>query len=311
MASFVDIENVSYTGKAATEIFTKDLYESNLHSYGIMYMPNVKAKTQLAFGEVGNLWQEYSCAFTPEGTVKLSEDFIEPTPIKINLEECFDKFWGTFLAEQTEISLKGGIPKTFSDFMFAELSKEMKKEYEEIFWNGDKAYSGAKTYLALADGIVKQLDGDAKTVDVVGTTLTTANILGEIGKVADAVIAMEDINIDNHKIFVNANDYRKLVSALGENANSPLTTQVWSNYTKQGDKVYAYGFEVVPTLIAKNQMIAANPKNLVLGYDAESNENYLKFVDMRETTLDNQFRIGALHNIAVGKIYAETIVLYK
>lgn len=312
MASFVDITGVTYVGKEAQDIFVKDLYESDVHNYGITYMPNVKGKQQLLYGEVGDMFQEYSCAFTPEGAVKISEDWIEPTNIKVNLEECYDKFWGTYLSEQTEISLNGGIPQSFTDWFFNNVfRKELKKEYEEIFWNGDKAYTATtKSYLKVADGIVAQLNADSNTVKVSGAALTVANILGEVEKVANAIIGMDDINIDNHKIFMNHNDYRKLVSALGANANSPLTTQVWSNFSKEGNKVYAYGFEIVPSLIEKGKMIAANPKNLVLGYDVENGELSYKLVDMRETTLDNMFRVGVITNIAVGKVYADTIVLY-
>lgn len=312
MANFAKeaLENINYCGKEAQEIFVKDLYESNLRGYGINYMSGVKGKQKLVSGEVSDLFQAYSCPWSPEGNVALSEQFIEPVAIKVNLEECYDSFWNTFLTEQTEITLNGGIPQTFYDWFFGNvLQKELRKEYEEIFFNADTAYTGtSKTYLKLTDGIVKKIADNENSVKVSGAALTTANILGIVGEVA-AAIAEFDVDVEGYKIFMNHIDYRKLVTALG--AESPLNTQIWSNFSRNGEKVYAYGYEIVPCRIAKNTVLASHPMNLVLGYDVEGSEIAYKIVDMRETTLENMFRVAVLTNIAVGVIYPELTVIAK
>lgn len=306
MANFADLGNITYVGKEAQEIFVKDLYESNLKGYGIRYMSGVKGKTQLMSGEVGDLFQAYSCPFTPSGEVTLSEQFIEPTAIKVNLEECYDAFWNSFLVEQTEISLNGGIPQTFYDWFFNNvLAKKLRKEYEEIFFNGEKGKGG---YLGLADGIVKKVNDAENSVKVSGAALTTANILGIVGEVASAINDL-DAETDGYVIFMNHMDYRKLITALGN--ESPLTTAVWSNFAKQGEKVYAYGYEVIPSRIAKNTILASHPMNLVLGYDVENGDIQYKIVDMRESTLENMFRVGVITNIAVGVVYPELCVIAK
>lgn len=306
MANFADLGNITYVGKEAQEIFVKDLYESNLKGYGIRYMSGVKGKTQLMSGEVGDLFQAYSCPFTPSGEVTLSEQFIEPVAIKVNLEECYDAFWNSFLVEQTEISLNGGIPSTFYDWFFNNvLAKKLRKEYEEIFFNGQKGNGG---YLGLTDGIVKKVNDAENSVKVSGATLTTANILGKLGEVAEAISNL-DAEVEDYKIFINYMDYRKLMTALGN--ESPLTTAVWSNFAKQGEKVYAYGYEVVPCRIEKNTILASHPMNLVLGYDVENGDIQYKIVDMRESTLENMFRVGVITNIAVGVVYPELCVIAK
>lgn len=306
MANFADLGNITYVGKEAQEIFVKDLYESNLKGYGIRYMSGVKGKTQLMSGEVGDLFQAYSCPFTPSGEVTLSEQFIEPVAIKVNLEECYDAFWNSFLVEQTEISLNGGIPSTFYDWFFNNvLAKKLRKEYEEIFFNGQKGNGG---YLGLTDGIVKKVNDAENSVKVAGATLTTANILGKIGEVAEAISNL-DAEVEDYKIFINYMDYRKLMTALGN--ESPLTTAVWANFAKQGEKVFAYGFEIVPCRIEKNTILASHPMNLILGYDVENGDIQYKIVDMRESTLENMFRVGVITNIAVGVVYPELCVIAK
>lgn len=306
MANFADLGNITYVGKEAQEIFVKDLYESNLKGYGIRYMSGVKGKTQLMSGEVGDLFQAYSCPFTPSGEVTLSEQWIEPTAIKVNLEECYDAFWNSFLVEQTEISLHGGIPSTFYDWFFNNvLAKKLRKEYEEIFFNGEKGKGG---YLGLTDGIVKKVNDAENSVKVSGAALTTANILGIVGEVAEAINGL-DAEVENYKIFINYMDYRKLMTALGN--ESPLTTAVWANFAKQGEKVFAFGYEVVPCRIEKNTILASHPMNLVLGYDVENGDIQYKIVDMRESTLENMFRVGVITNIAVGVVYPELCVIAK
>ena len=301
-----EIKNITYCGDTAKEIFVKNLYESDLRGYGIRYLSGVKGKKQLMSGEISEMFQAYSCPFTPMGNVKLSEQWIEPIAIKVNLEECFDAFWDTFLTEQTSITLNGGIPQAFSDWFFDNvLTKELKKEYEDIFWNGDTDGEG---YLALGDGVVKKIAKADNSVKITGATLTVNNILGVVGEVANAVNDLDN-NVEDYKIFVNYMDYRKILTALGN--ESPTTIQVWANFSKQGEKIYAYGYEIVPCRIAKNVVIASHPMNLVLGYDVENSEISYKLVDMRETTLENMFRVGVIANIATGVIYPETTVIAK
>lgn len=310
MEKFVNVENLTYAGKEAEEIFVKSLYQSDLKGYGLRYMPNVKGRQKIMTGEVGDMFQAYSCPFTPDGSVKISEQFIEPIAIKVNLENCFDDFYSNYMVEQTEISLNGGIPQMFFDWFFNNvLVAELKKEYEELFWNGDVDYAGStKKYLNLGDGIVKKIAEAENSVKVEGAALTTANILAKIGEVAAAIDEL-DVDVEGFKIFVNHMDFRKVATALGE--NSPLTTQVWANFSKSGEKVYAYGYELVPTRIAKNTILAAHPMNLVLGYDVADAEIAYKIIDMRESTLDNAFRVAVIANIAVGVVYPEATVIAK
>ena len=58
-------------------------------------------------------------------------------------------------------------------------------------------------------------------------------------------------------------------------------------------------------------MILAPAKNLVLGYDIADSEVSYKMIDMRQTTLDNTFRVGVITNIAIGYVYPELIVVSK
>ena len=310
MANFVQVNNLTYEGEYAKEIFVKNLYESKLKQMGITYMPGVKGKQQLVSGEVSDLFQKFTCPFEGSGSAELTEKWIEGVPMKVNLEQCYDSFWPTFMAAQTEVSLNGGIPQSFFEWFFNDmLIKELGKEYEQIFWNGDKT-SGATDTLKIADGLVKQLNADSKVNKITGSALTVDNIVSQVEAVAlKGIEAAADTDMTDYKLFMNVNDVRLLNVALAKEAI--LNTQVWANFGREGDKIYAYGFEVVPCMIAKNNIVLSPAKNLVLGYDIADSEVSYKIIDMRQTTLDNTFRVGVITNIAIGYVYPELIVVSK
>lgn len=307
--NFVSPENIKYVGKQANEIMSKPIYESDLYSYGITYRPGVKGKEQLIHGNVGDLFQAYTCAFSPSGEVNLTEQWIEPFEMKINLQECYDKFWPSFMAEETRRAYVGeNIPRTFFEWFFQDmLIKEMKKEYEEIFWNGDKASTGATEYIKLGDGVVKQVNAATGSTKITGSTITVDNVLDQIKAVAEKA----DINVDDeeYKIFMNKGQMKVLKTALGN--EKIFDNYVWNNFTKEGDKIYAYGFEIVPSRIAKDVILLAPRKNLILGYDLESDQTSFQILDLSQVTGDNEFRVIALCNMAVGIVYPELMVISK
>lgn len=304
--NFVAPINIEYKGKEANEILSKPIYESDLYSYGITYRPGVRGKEQLIVGEVSELFQTYSCAFEANGKVSLAEQWIEPFNMKINLQECYDTFWPTFMAEETRRAYVGeNIPRTFFEWFFNDmLIKQMKREYEEIFWNGDTSKESG--ILSLGDGIVKKL-ANTEAKKVTGAVLTVDNILDQI----TAVAAMADINVDDadYKIFINKGQMKILKTALGN--EKIFNNYVWNNFTKEGEKVYAYGFEVVPTRIAKDVILLAPNKNLILGYDLESDQTSFQILDLSQVTGDNEFRVIAMCNMAVGLVYPELMVISK
>lgn len=298
------VSNLSYEGEQAKEIFLQSLYESDLKKYGIRYMPGVKGKKQLVTGSVTNPLQAYSCEFAGNSPVTLEETWIEGVPLKVNLEECYDQFWPTFMAEQTEVSLNGGVPQAFQDWFFEKsLIPAIKSEYEYLFWMGDtKQTSTSPTNLL--DGIIRKLIGsNAIRKDYVA--LTVDNILDQVEAVC-LEACKSDGNMADYKLFMNYNDARMLKVALGK--QNIVQAGVFANFTADGDKVYAYGIEVVPCKIDRGCMVCSPAQNLVLGYDVEDSEVSYKFIDMRETTLDNMFRVASLTNLAAGVIYPSQVV---
>lgn len=314
MANFINVSGITYCGKEAQEIFSKDIYDIDLRQYGITFMDGVKGKQKMYTGEIGDAWQLYSCPFTPQGAASLAEAFIEPAAIKVNQENCYDTFWNTYLVEQTEISLRGGIPETFGQWYFARLRKKMAKEYQEIFWKGDVDYSGStKIYLKATDGIEKKLDENSAVTKVSGSVITVDNVVAQVEAAIMKGLEVAgnlEVDTEGHKIFMNHQDVRVLEIALGKLC-CPNKQSILSNYALNDGRIYVMGYEVVPTMQSKNTIIFGPARNLVLGYDTFDSHLEYKLIDMRETTGDNMFRVLAISNIAVGVILPELFVVSK
>lgn len=315
MANFIDLSGLTYCGKEAQEIFSKDIYDIDLRQYGITFMDGVKGKMKIYTGEIGDAWQLYTCPFTPAGSASLAEAFIEPAAIKVNQENCYDTFWNTFLVDQTEISLRGGIPQTFGEWYFGKLRQKMAKEYQEIFWGGDTSRTATtKTYLKAVDGIEKQLEGNTGVTSVSGAAITVDNVIAQVEAVIMKGLEVAnnaEVDTEGYKIFMNHADVRVLEVALGKLCCDVQNNRIFSNYGRENGRIYIMGYEVVPTMIEKNWIVFGPARNLVLGYDTFDSHLEYKLIDLRDTTGDNMFRVLAISNIAVGIIMPELFVYSK
>lgn len=311
-SNFINVSGLTYCGKEAQEIFSKDIYDIDLRQYGITFMDGVKGKVKLYNGEIGDAWQVYTCPFTPAGAASLAESFIEPAAIKVNQENCYDTFWNTFLVDQTEISLRGGIPQTFGEWYFGKLRQKMAKEYQEIFWQGDKARTAStKTYLKVTDGIEKKMAALKSDNKYTVTAFTVANIIEQVEAIilkGIDVANKAEVDTEGYKVFMNHADVRVLEIALGKLCCGNSMNDRFANYGRENGRIFVMGYEIVPSMIGKNKVVFGPARNLVLGYDTFDSHLEYKLIDMRETTGDNMFRVLAISNIAVGVIMPELFV---
>ena len=312
MSNFIDLTGLTYCGKEAQEIFSKDIYDIDLRQYGITFMDGIKGKMKIYTGEIGDAWQLYTCPFTPAGSASLSESYIEPAAIKVNQENCYDTFWNTFLVDQTEISLRGGIPQTFGDWYFGKLRQKMSKEYQEIFWQGDSARTATtKVYLKATDGVEKKLNALPSDNKVALSAITVDNVIAQLEAVITKGINVAnaaEVDTENYKVFMNHADLRVLEVALGKVCCPNSVNAVFANYARENGRIFVMGYEIVPTMQSRNSIIFGPAKNLVLGYDTFDSHIEYKLIDLRNSTGDNMFRVLAISNIAVGIIMPELFV---
>ena len=224
------------------------------------------------------------------------------------MEECYDAWADTYFVEQTKIALDGGIPQTFGDWFFEKLRYKMEREYQEIFWQGDKQRSAStKKYLKVTDGIEKRLLADGAS-EITGGALTVENAISLVEAVVMKgleVAASQEVDTENYSIFMNYADVKLLEVALGKLTSGISNNDKFSNYSMNGGKINIMGYDVIPTMCSRSTIVFGPVKNIVLGFDTFDSHIEYRLIDMRETTGDNMFRVIAITNIAVGEIFGD------
>jgi hypothetical protein len=153
---------------------------------------------------------------------------------------------------------------------------------------------------------------DATVVDVVGTTVTAANVVEELGKVIDAIPASiygkEDLFI-----YVPQNVYRAYVRALGGFGASGLgangfegrgNNQVLGDLAFDGVKIFLA--EGLPS----NKMVAAQASNLFFGTSLMSDWNEVKVLDMADLDGSQNVRFVMRYTANVNYAYGSEVVYY-
>ena len=221
------------------------------------------------------------------------------------MELCKTPFRADWDAISMGLSSFDTLPPDFQSFLVAHVAEKVATKIENNIWQGADGTEGE------FDGIVALATADATVVDVVGTTVTAANVIDELGKVVDAIPAALYGSPDL-KIYVAQNVYRSYVRALGGFASNVGSNGVNGQGTNQslGDVM----FDGVPVFVANglasNYIVAAESSNLFFGTGLLSDENEVKVLDMADLDGSQNVRVIMRFTATVQYVYGAEIVLY-
>ena len=297
----------TYAGEKAQGYIAAALLSGNtIENGGITVKPNVKKSEVLKKIATGDLVADGTCDFTATSSVTLTERVITPKEFQVNLQLCKTPFRDDWDAVSMGYSAFDNLPPDFQSFLVAHVAEKVATKIENNIWAGDDNVEGE------FDGIVALATADATVVDVVGTTVTAANVIDELGKVVDAIPAALYGSPDL-KIYVAQNVYRAYVRALGGFAsNGQGANGVGGNGTNQslGDVM----FDGVPVFVANglasNYIVAAESSNLFFGTGLLSDENEVKVLDMADLDGSQNVRVIMRFTATVQYAYGAEIVLY-
>ena len=306
MATTTNI-TTTYAGEKAQGYIAAALLSGNtIENGGITVKPNVKKSEVLKKIATGDLIADGSCDFTATSSVTLTERVITPKEFQVNLQLCKTPFRDDWDAVSMGYSAFDNLPPDFQSFLVAHVAEKVATKMESNIWAGDDNVEGE------FDGIVALATADADVIDVVGTTVTAANVIDELGKVVDAIPAALYGSADL-KIYVAQNVYRAYVRALGGFAsNGQGANGVGGNGTNQslGDVM----FDGVPVFVANglasNYIVAAESSNLVFGTGLMSDQNEVKIIDMADIDGSQNVRIVMRFTATVQYAYGAEVVLY-
>jgi hypothetical protein len=297
----------TYAGEFALPYLQAALLNpSTIRNGGVTVKPNVKFKQVLKKVAMSDLIKDGSCDFTPTGTVTLTENILQPEEFQVNFTLCKTDFRDDWEALAMGLSAHDHLPPNLADFIIAKTAAEVATANETIIWQGATATAGQY------DGFLARFAADATVVDVVGTTVTAANVVEELGKVIDAIPASiygkEDLFI-----YVPQNVYRAYVRALGGFGASGLgangfegrgNNQVLGDLAFDGVKIFLA--EGLPS----NKMVAAQASNLFFGTSLMSDWNEVKVLDMADLDGSQNVRFVMRYTANVNYAYGSEVVYY-
>lgn len=297
-------DNTVFYGKDA-EGFYKKALTSGAAKSELSLIPNVKSKIKLAYSDLGNILQADDCSFSSQGEGSLNQKTMDVCDLKINLEYCA----ATFEANYLSLQLRAGsldpevMPASYADFVMNQIAEKVASDLEITMFQGD---TGTASYpLNLCDGLVKQFLADSDVIDVSATasSITAANVVGELNRVLNAVPAKVRKEA-NFKIFVSQE-----IAFAYKQAQAATTGGLFL----VGDKELNYlGFRLIPTDgLNSKQMIAMNSDKVFFLTDLVSDWEEVLMIPQRNISGARTERFVASLKFGVNYLYGNEIVLYN
>ena len=298
----------TYAGEFGKKYISAALLSSNtIENGGIEVKPNIKFKEVIKKIGTDAILKNATCDFDPTSTVTLTERIIQPEEFQVNLQLCKKDFRSDWEAVSMGYSAFDSLPPAFADYLLAHVAAKVAEANEINIWRGATATNGEY------NGFVTLATADAAVIDVVGTTVTAANVIAEMGKVVDAIPASlygkEDLYI-----YVSQNVARAYVralggfgaSGLGANGTNAMGTQWFNNGSLSFDGVKIF----VANGLANNFMMAAQKSNLYFGTGLLNDMNEVKVIDMADVDGSQNVRVIMRMTAAVQYGIGSEIVLY-
>lgn len=298
----------SYAGEFAGKYIAASLLTAKtLDDAAITIMPNIKYKAAMKVGAFSNLVRSADCDFdaTTSG-LTLTEKVLTPTELQVNLQICKKELHSDWEAAQMGFSAFDNLPPLFSDFVIARVAAEVASATETSIWAGaagEGNFDGLKT-LAAADGTV---------VDVAKTTVTSANVVAQLGAIVDA-IPSGVYGADDLVIYVSQNIYRAYIRALGGFGAAGLGA---AGYDNKGNNqslggLFFDGIKIYPTSgLADNNAMAARSSNLFFGTGLLNDRNEVKVIDMSDIDGSQNVRVVMRYTAGCQIGVGADVVLYS
>lgn len=288
----------TYAGEFAGKYISAALLSGNtIAQGGITVKPNVKYKEVVKKVATSGLIGNASCDFTDAGSLTLTERILQPEEFQVNLELCKKDFRSDWEAVQMGYSAYDNLPPKFADFLIGHVAAKVAEQTEQNIWQGTDATAGE------FDGLSTLLAADGDVVDVTGTTVTSANVIAELGKIVDAipsaVYGKEDL-----KIYVSSNIAKAYVSAQAALGYRDLYHVGKTEMNFQGIPLF------VANGLADNDAVAAETSNLYFGTGLLADHNEVKVIDMADLDGSQNVRIVMRFTAGVQYGIGSDIVLY-
>ena len=302
----------TYAGEFAGKYISAALLSGKTLAEGaITIKPNVKFKEVVKKVASTDIIANASCDFTEtSNALTLTERILQPEEFQVNLELCKKDFRNDWEAVQMGYSAFDNLPPNFADFLIGHVAAKVAEKTEQNIWGGVNADAGEFDGFTVLMGA----DGDVNDATTTETAFSSSTIVGELGKVVDAipsaVYGKEDLTIYLPTVALQA-----YVRALGGFASGGQgaagTNDQGSQWYNMGNALSFEGIKIqhAPGMPA-DHIVAGEASNLYFGTGLLADHNEVKVIDMAD--LDGSQNVRVLMRFTAGVQYGigSDLVLY-
>jgi len=309
----------TYEGSFAGEYIAAAILSGNtLASDVITIKPNVKYKQVVKKLDWGSIVADATCDFSSTSdAITLSERVLTVEEFQVNLQMCKADYYSDYIGQEMAMSAYADLPASFADFLIAQVASKVAEAVENSLWKGTTATAGE------FDGITTILEAST-TNDVNAVTVTSANVISELGRIVDA-IPSSVYGKDDLYLYVSQNIGRAYVRALGgfaalQNvAGAENVSDIGANGVNSlGTTWYnggALSFDGVKVFVANgladNTAVAAQKSNLFFGTGLLEDHNEVRLIDTSETLGDQNVRMIMRYTAGAQVGVTQDCVLYN
>lgn len=298
----------TYAGEFAGEYISAALLSGNtLNNGGITIKPNIKYKEVIKKIATNSIVKDATCDFDPTSQVTLTERILTPSELQVNLQLCKKDFHSDWMAQDMGFSAFDQLAPSFADFLIAHVSAKVAQKMEQNIWSGAAANAGE------FGGFDELLLADSDVVDVASTSVTSSNVIAQLGAIVDAIPSAL-YNSEDMYLYISQNMARAYVRALGGFASSlgAAGTDTKGTQWYNGGELSFDGIKIfVANGLADNHAVAAERSNLYFGTGLLSDQNEVKVIDMGDIDGSQNVRVVMRFTAGVQYGIGSDIVLYS
>ena len=287
----------TYAGELAGEIVAKALL-SNVSAGYVTMKPNVPYKSVVRKIDDTVTFAAGTCDFTPTGTITLTERILTLEEFQVQRQICKKDF---FIDWTTADVMSGRVNTQIQDAIIGRLVGGIAAANETIMWSGVNAnagqYDGFETLIKA---------GGSGAVSAGSGALTDANIIATIWDVINTAPAAVKGAAEKPALYMGQAAWEAYMQAQIADGNG------W--YLTGGPEVNRrfvgmYEIYVCPGMTANN-IIFAQPSNLMLGTWQENQMNEVFILDMQNLDGSQNVRYGARFYLGAQIAVAEDITYW-
>lgn len=287
----------TYAGELAGEIVAKALL-SNVSAQYVTMKPNVPYKSVVRKIDDTVSFAAGTCDFTPTGTITLTERILTLEEFQVQRQICKKDF---FIDWTTADVMSGRVNTQIQDAIIGRLVGGIAAKNETVMWSGVNAtageYDGFETLIKA---------GGSGAVSAGSGALDSTNIIATIWDIINTAPAAVKGAAEKPALYMGQAAWEAYMQAQIAAGNG------W--YLTGGPEVSKrfvgmYEIYVCPGMTANN-IIFAQPSNLMLGTWQENQMNEVFILDMQNVDGSQNVRYGARFYLGAQIAVAEDITYW-